>query len=265
MPDGQFALPVPDLTGPNSEGSARVHLSARDAITWLRFLLNASRGGAGPLTDAARTIMSPAADIAVPDPRRAPEGARCAYGMGMFATGFAGGRLLHHSGGGRGWRHNLALLPEANAGAIVMAAVESPIIDGLALDLLDRIALARDRDWSGRFRTVAIELAAIARKAVEARFPAAGGDADPIDMALGYYSNPITGRVRLEREGAAVRFRVEDAPVFDGVVHPLGRDIHALSFDEPAMAPQPLDIPFRLQFSHDAIRSDYFGELRRCA
>src|SRR5690606_28337338 len=68
-PDANAALPslevggeptrIRDLTGPNSEGSARIHLSARDAGTWLRFLLAALGGSdAGPLSAASVAAMA---------------------------------------------------------------------------------------------------------------------------------------------------------------------------------------------------------------
>src|SRR3546814_9735745 len=79
--------------------------------------------------------------------------------MGFVITNFAGGRLLSHGGGGRGWRHMIALLPERQLGVTLMVAAESPLVDGIALDLLDRMAGLPSRRWAERFAEHAIRIA----------------------------------------------------------------------------------------------------------
>jgi CubicO group peptidase (beta-lactamase class C family) len=256
-----------DLTGANSEGSARMHLSVRDAALWLRFLLDALGGSdAGPLPAAAvRAMAAPHATVPDPDIRMAPEqGAACAYGMGMFVTTWHGHTLLRHGGGGRGWRHAMALAPDVHAGVMVMAAAESPAIDGLALQLLEALTDEAPRNWSASFAHAAELAAAAERRAIETRFAVATGAARVLP-APGIYANPVTGKVRIELDGPQLRFLPEDAPDFAATLQPLGGDVCALDFDEPALAPQPLDPPFRLRgaggAATPALETSYFGVL----
>src|SRR3546814_444162 len=96
MPIDGAARRVAELTGPNSEGSARVYLSARDAVKWMEWLIAADRAPDGQAQQALATIMSPQTAIGAADLRQAPEGGETAYGMGFVITNFAGGRLLSH-------------------------------------------------------------------------------------------------------------------------------------------------------------------------
>lgn len=264
---GASPLAVRDLTGANSEGSARMHLSGRDAALWLRFLLGALDGSdAGPLPAAAvKAMATPHVTVPDPDIRMAPEqGAACAYGMGMFVTTWHGHTLLRHGGGGRGWRHAMALAPDVHAGVMVMAAAENPAIDGLALQLLEALAGEAPRNWSASFAHAAELAAAAERRAVEARY-AVVADAARVLPAPGVYANPVTGTVRIETDGPQLRFLPDDAPDFAAILQPLGGDICAFDFDEPALAPQPLDPPFRLRVADGTatptLETSYFGVL----
>src|SRR3546814_17859655 len=48
MPIDGATLRVAELTGPTPAGSARVYLSARDAVKWMEWLMAADRAHAGP-------------------------------------------------------------------------------------------------------------------------------------------------------------------------------------------------------------------------
>lgn len=281
MPGADAALPhlpvvgeptvVRDLTGPNSEGSARMHLSGRDAGRWLRFLLDALRGSDdGPLPSAAvKAMAAPHAAVHHPDIRMAPEpGAACAYGMGLFVTAWRGQTLLRHGGGGRGWRHAMALAPDAHAGVMVMAAAESPIVDGLALQLLEALTGGTPRNWGASFAHAAEQAAAAERRATNARFPVSIGVAQSFPPA-GTYANPVTGNVRIETTGSRLRFIPDDAPDFAATLVPLGGAVFGFEFDEPALAPQPLDPPFCLRLAgtptSPTLETSYFGVLEGAA
>ncbi len=258
---------VRELTGPNSEGSARMYLSGRDACTWLRFLLDALAGSdAGPLPSASvQAMAAPCSVVRDPDVRMAPRaGALCAYGMGLFVTDWHGGRLLRHAGGGRGWRHAMALAPDARTGVMVMAAAESPVVEALALQFLEALMDETVHDWGTPFARAAACAAKEERRAAEIRFPADPG-AEVSWPAAGRYANPVTGAVRIVEDGAQYRMVPADAPDFAAALKPLGGAVFELDFDEPALAPQALDPPFRLRVAGrpgaPALETSYFGRL----
>jgi CubicO group peptidase (beta-lactamase class C family) len=258
---------VRDLTGPNSEGSARIHLSCRDAALWMHFLLEALAGSdRGPLWGASvRAMASPQAIAADADIRMAPAGDRyCAYGMGLLISRFRDRTLLRHSGGGRGWRHAMALAPEHRAGVLVMASAENPAIDGIALQMMEQLMGYEPKDWPVFFTRAAEQAAERERASVEAAFPAQG-DLPAVAIPQGRYSNPLTGEVTIAADGRGLRFVPRDAPDFTATINALGGDTFELGFDEPALAPQPLDIPFRLRLVKQAggpcLKTSYFGTL----
>lgn len=262
---------VRDLTGPNSEGSARIHLSCRDAALWIRFLLEALAGSdAGPLSAAsAQAMASPRAIAPDADIRMAPAGDRnCAYAMGLFVSRFHDRTLLRHSGGGRGWRHAMALAPGCGTGVMVMASVESAAIDGIALQLLDQLMGHEPGDWPTIFARAAEHAAARERAAVEAAFPSRP-DAPAIAIPPGRYGNSLSGMVTIAADGAALRFVPSDAPDFIATIKPVGGETLALDFDEPALSPQPLDVPFRVRLTRQAgspcLETSYFGTLAAMA
>ena len=258
---------VRDLTGPNSEGSARIHLSCRDAALWMRFLLEALAGSdRGPLWAASvRAMASPQAIVPDPDIRMAPAGDRnCAYGMGLHVARLHDRTLLRHSGGGRGWRHAMAIAPDYRAGVMVMASAENAAIDGIALQMLEELMGYEPRDWPAFFTHAAEQAAARERATVEAAFPTQG-DMSAVAIPQGRYGNPLTGEVTIAADGPALRFVPRDAPDFTATIKALGGDTFELDFDEAALSPQPLDVPFRARLITRAgspcLQTSYFGSL----
>lgn len=261
-------MPVRELTGPNSEGSARIHLDGNDALRWLRFLVDGLAGSdAGPLRAAALAKMAaPAAAVAEPDRRLAPEGGACTYGMGFYAAAFLGRRLLRHGGGGRGWRHAMALLPDAGTGVFLMASAESPRIEGLALELLE-IANGREpRDWQGEFERAAKDTARGGQEAADALVPR-DRRTPPVAVASGVYEHPVTGRAHVRAGDGEAGIAFDDAPDFNAILEPWGGAGYRFRFAEPALREQPLDPPFRLRVEGSGraqvLRTTWFGDLRR--
>lgn len=264
LPIGGVPTPVRELTGPNSEGSARVYGSGHDALCWIRFLLEALAGSdAGPLPARSVAAMAtPWALMREADPRHSPDGAPwCAYGMGLFLTTLHGRPLYRHGGGGRGWRHMLLLAPHARAGVMLMASAEHPGVEGLALEILEALAGAAPRDRRGLCTQVATEAADAAQRTARARLAAVAGPA--IAPSPGRYANPLTGAVQVDADAAGLRIRFADAPDFSARLVAAEDGFHALEFDEPALARQPLDPPFLLRTSGTALETTYFGHLER--
>lgn len=258
-----------DLTGANSEGSARIHMTAEDAALWLRGLLSALRGSGDCVWSAiAEDMARPWVSLPNADRRQAPEGdGRAAYGMGLAISRLRDAPLLRHGGGGRGWRHAMALLPEQDAGVMVMAAAETPAIEGLALELLESLAWGESRPWREVFVDAATSAAAAERDAIDARFTISPGRT--ASLRPGIYANAATGRVRIEKGAEGLRMMPESAPDLDADLRPVGPDVFELDFHEPALSRQPLDPPFRLRVATEGgatmLHTTYFGDLRAAA
>ncbi len=278
MPDGKAMVAVPELTGPNSQGSARVHLSARDAAAWLAFNLSlirsdtdsdarsAIRGethsdspGAAMELFRPQSLVRPLAGTAggIPSP--------WAYGCGWLLSAHDGA-LLHHGGGGRGWRTMAILDPVRQRGVMVMLAHEGAAAEALAWELLDLLAGRAPVHRLAVLAARSAQDAAARNAAADLRRRPAAAWREPLP---GCYANAVTGKVRLSlADRGHLHFAAEDAPAFDATLAPTGEGVFEFRFEHPALRTMPLDPPFQLRFGLDPAgrsiaQTTYFGDLEQ--
>jgi CubicO group peptidase (beta-lactamase class C family) len=255
MPIGGRIRPVPELTGDNSQGSARVHLSAEDAAVWLRSMLGRCKAAEGVFS--CQSLVRPRIEAAgLPT--------AWAYGFGWSLAELEGRRLYSHGGGGRGWRAMMILDPEQDAAAMVMLAHEGDEAEALALELMALAAGRRPERLTAAVAARADGQRPARPAAVEPQAAAFAGD------PAGLYRGPVTGLVRIGSDGSGLRFAAEDAPAFDARLSPVGDGGFGFDFDNPAMTPMPRDPAFAIHFAGDAeggliAEAGYFGRLRRVA
>lgn len=253
MPIAGRMVEVPELTGPSSQGTAQVHLSAKDAARWIAAMLEAAvrarggeEGGLGPLF----ACQSPQRPATV-----GPVGVSAwGYGFGWNLADLEGRPVLTHGGGGRGWRARMVLDPMAEAAVMVMLAHEGDEAETLALELLDLAAGRRP-----------VRRPSPPRPVQDLPTPVTGA---PLADPCGGYRGGGAGFVRVWRDGqGALRLAAEDAPAFDGRLEPTEAGDYALAFDSPALARMPGDPVFRFRFEDTAngaqAASAYFGRLQR--
>jgi CubicO group peptidase (beta-lactamase class C family) len=265
MPIANRMVPVPELTGENSEGSARVHLTVSDAVAWLYFLLRAA-GGAE--SDAVSEMFKPQ----IPIPTRADSGdglpvAR-AYGFGWHISTFRGRTVFNHGGGGRGWRAMTILDPERETGVMVFAAHEGVAIEALALALLEVSFGESPSDWEPALsRRAGLDAKAL-NLAMDLRGRPRDVSVDTADL-VGLYANAVTGNVRIEigPEGT-LRFAAEDAPAFDAHLLPVDGGVLGFRFDNPAMQKMENDPLFQARIVRRSggdivAETTYFGTLEK--
>lgn len=266
LPIADRMQPVPELTGDNSQGSARVHLCAQDAAAWLSYMLHAARGAEGP---AMLQAFQP--QIAVRPPMDFNNGLpmALAYGFGWSISSFRGRRLYNHGGGGRGWRAMALLDPERDTAVMVFASHEGVGAEALALTLLDRVCGETLEDWETLLSVRAARDAKARNAAMDLRGRSAEGGAD-LAVARGVYANPITGRVHIETMRSGLHFAAEDAPAFDATLVPFRGSILEFHFENPAMHTMPNDPLFqarllRMPQGRAALETTYFGTLEKVA
>jgi CubicO group peptidase (beta-lactamase class C family) len=266
LPVGGKLTPVPDLTGDNSQGSARVHLSADDGAGWLAYMLRSSRGDSGAAISEIfqPQIGNPAVDSGDGLP------VAHAYGFGWNLSTFRGRRLFNHGGGGRGWRAMALLDPERDTGVMVCGSHEGAGVEALALTLLDIMRGDEPKDWEALLRARAMRDVRARNAAKDLRGKPEGETADPRAMP-GVYENPMTGKVHIERDaGGTLHFAAEDAPAFGARLMPLSNDILEFRFENPALHRMPNDPLFEARFlrgpqGSTMFETTYFGMLERAA
>ncbi len=261
LPIGGGMTPVPELTGENSQGSARVHLCAEDAATWIQAMLEASRG-----RSAASAELFSCQYLVRPRQPFAGLPTAWGYGFGWSLADHEGRRIFTHGGGGRGWRAMAILDPDRNAGVMVMLAHDGDEGEAMALELLDLTEGRRPRPRSAATRAKAQALAA-ERRPPGVRTPR--GPVRPIAGLAGVYEGPVTGRVSITSSADGdLSVALEDAPAFDGRLRRTDGDAFELDFDNIAMSRLPRDEPFRFRFQAGAsgaarLEATYIGRLKR--
>ncbi|HWK73077.1 MAG TPA: serine hydrolase domain-containing protein [Povalibacter sp.] len=261
LPHDSAMVAVPELTGVNSQGSARVHLSARDASAWLAFNIQraAERYGSAAELFQPQSLVRATGDTSemLPSP--------WAYGFGWFLSGGGESALLHHGGGGRGWRSMAVMEPQRRRGVMVMLAHEGPLAEALAFELLDLLAGKSPADRvtplaARTQRDTAARNAAASLSNKQHRSVARG-------EVIGRYGNAATGIVRITRgSDRYLRFAAQDAPAFDAILEPLDDGLFEFRFENPALMRMPADPLFQLRFDAGAggqvtARTTYFGDL----
>src|SRR3546814_4320876 len=91
---------------------------------------------------------------------------------------------------------------------MVMAAAETPAIEGLAMELLETVGWGRSRDWRGVFTGAATAAAVAERRAIETRFPS--GEPDTVPLRPGRYANAAAGAVRNVGGGGGLALTVDE-------------------------------------------------------
>jgi len=152
MATGRFSVqPMRDYNSIAPAGT--IMSSARDMAQWLRFQL------AGGVIDGKRLISAEALNetrtpqMVIPleglGKEAAPETNLQAYGLGWVIQDYRGQLLVSHAGALNGFRSQVALLPNRNAGVVVLAnAGRGFAVVALRNAILDQILAAPARDWN---------------------------------------------------------------------------------------------------------------------
>jgi CubicO group peptidase (beta-lactamase class C family) len=255
LPLGGVMTPVPELTGASSQGSARVHLCAKDAAHFIDALLFASiQARAGESEGRAQVF---ACQSLMRPPVRTVTGlSSWGYGFGWILADYKNRPVFVHGGGGRGLGAFMIVDPNERAGVMVMMAHEGGVADGLALALLDLATGVAPKPLSR------LEPPPAAPR------PQSSDPAN-IGAQVGLYVGDVTGKVSISRShGNDLRFAAEDAPVFDARLEEDEGGLFKFVFDNPAMTPMPGDPFFRHGFHENPrdgvyAQADYFGRLQK--
>jgi CubicO group peptidase (beta-lactamase class C family) len=192
-----------DIAGP----AGSIHASARDMARWVRFQLG---DGAfeGKRIVSARTLAETHTpqmvvrkegefQVAYPDSHQISDG------LGWFLHDYRGHFLVSHTGGLRGFRSRLVLVPEKKLGVVLLLnsgvgssyASAHYVITNRLLDLL--LGLPR-KSWNDYYRRGAEQLENEGKKAIRERERGRHANTRPsLDLAAyaGVYTHPAYGKV----------------------------------------------------------------------
>lgn len=161
-----------------------------------------------------------------------------AYGMGWFLYDYQGRKIVNHSGGLDGMLSYTVLIPEENAGFVVLTNSESPAYAILMNKIRDVLVGTPSRDWNAEAKQqVARNKAAEAerqKKADEARVP----NTKPtlaLSAYAGIYTDKMYGDVIISEVNGKLLMRFGPSPNFVADLEPWNYDTFQIKW-RPSVA-----------------------------
>lgn len=133
------------------------------------------------------------------------------YGLGFWLRDYYGKLLVSHGGGIDGMLSQMAWMPEADVGVVVLTNTDGQNLqNALPFSILDRFIGAPERDWSALYLTRARQQqqrvdsvrAALVAQRVEGTRPSLA-----LDRYTGVYDNPFYGELRIVQEGGKLALK----------------------------------------------------------
>ncbi len=184
--------------------------SLADMSRWLLLHLNGGKHGDVQVVSEGQLKQMHAPQMVFPQfGSKHPETPHVSYGMGWFVEPYRGYNNIHHGGNIDGFTTLATFMPEKGLGAVILMNMNgSPVREILAHNIFDRLLGLDQVDWNARAHEDQDELEAAEErgkaKTEERRVP----DTHPsheLDAYTGEFENPGYGRLRLERDGEALK------------------------------------------------------------
>lgn len=133
------------------------------------------------------------------------------YGLGLWLRDYYGKLLVSHGGGIDGMLSQMAWIPEADVGVVVLTNTDGQNLqNALPFAILDRFIGAPERDWSALFlaqarqqqrRADSVRATLAARRVPDTR------PSLPLDRYAGTYEDAFYGELRVEAEGSGLALK----------------------------------------------------------
>ena len=205
----------------SAAGAVRLNSSVADLSKWIRLQLG--RGTFEGKTIFSRqqswemwqpNIMQP---ISEASSQNNPTRHFNAYGMGWGMYDYYGRKIINHSGGLDGMLSYTVLIPEENAGFVVLTNNESPSFLIMMNKIRDMLVDAPKRDWNAEAKAqVGRNKAADAAERAKVDAARVPNTKPSLDLAryAGTYSSQMYGDVTVTNENGKLVLRLGPAPNF---------------------------------------------------
>ncbi|MEO8452620.1 MAG: serine hydrolase [Gemmatimonadota bacterium] len=207
--------PVP-ITARNIDNvgpAGSIYSSALDMAQYVRFHLREGRFGGAQLLSKkfhdqmqiSQTIASAGRDTLLPMVHFDT------YGLGLWLRDYYGKLLVSHGGGIDGMLSQMAWLPEADVGVVVLTNTDGQNLqNALPFEILDRLIGAPERDWSALYLAQAKQQrqrsdsirTTLASQRVTGTKPSLS-----LDRYAGVYDNPFYGELRIEQDAGGLALK----------------------------------------------------------
>ena len=213
------ALPLGFLD--NASGAVRLNSSVADLSKWIRLQLGRGKFEGKQIFSEAQSWQMHQQYLARPiseaASRNNPTQHFSGVGMGWFVYDYYGKKIINHSGGLDGMLSYTVLIPEENAGFVVLTNNESPSFQIMMAKIRDVFVNAPKRDWNAE----AVKQVAAGKTSADeemkkvdaARIPNTQASLALADYA-GTYTSQMYGDVTIAEENGKLVMRMLPAPNF---------------------------------------------------
>jgi CubicO group peptidase (beta-lactamase class C family) len=179
--------------------------SIDDMSKWVMLHANKGKISEVQLVSEGQMMQMHAPQMVMPETMKYAELTNSTYGMGWFIHSYRGSPLVEHGGDIDGFSSLVTLLPQQNAGIVVLSNMNgSPVPALLTYNICDRLLGLEDVSWNERFRKEYNELKAAEERGkeksetdrVQGTVPS-----HPLEAYTGDFEHPGYGTISIEMDG----------------------------------------------------------------
>jgi CubicO group peptidase (beta-lactamase class C family) len=237
--------PVEHKALDNNAPAGAIVSSVDDMSRWVIALLNKGDLGNGKRLFSekqARTLWTPLTILPVADPplELAETKAHLVdYAMGEVLQDYRGHLLVWHTGGLQGMVSIVAMLPELNAGVVILTNQEDEgAFESIANTVLDHYLDAPPKDWVAAYATVEKRRLDEAEKAVAdaaGKHIAGSKPSLALDGYVGRYRDPWYGDIVIEKRAEGLGIRFTHSPGLTGKLEHWQQDTFIARWNDRSM------------------------------
>ena len=224
MPHNESGGTLRVLHRGNVDGAAAaagLNSSVADLSKWIRLQLGRGKFEGRQIFSEQRSwemwqpnIMLPISENAA---KNNPTRHFNAYGMGWFLYDYYGRKIINHSGGLDGMLSYTVLIPEENAGFVVLTNSESPQFTIMMNKIRDILVGAPDRDWNAEAKQQVARSKAAAAEELKKVDAARVSNTKPSLATAAYagtYTDKLYGDITVTDENGKLVMRFGPSPNF---------------------------------------------------
>ncbi len=238
-------IPYVDWTNIAPAGS--INSTVNDMLRWIKLQLQRGQWKGNQIFSESRSreMWQPQTidNVSAFSERIHPSKHFSTYGLGWSLFDYNGYKIVTHSGGLDGMVSQTFLIPELNAGAVILSNSATSLPYALMWQLIESFtgSEAEAKDWSGVYRNFydtyrQYEKERQKKKAVEAT--ASTPASLDLKKYAGVYSGKVYGEARVELTEAGLYLRLTANPVFHSLLTHSDGDVFTLRFEEQPSLPE---------------------------
>lgn len=198
-----------------------IYSSANDMAAWLLLQLGDGARGETRIVTAAQLAETHKPQTVGESPFVFPEKPIVLYGMGWFVQPYRGHARIHHGGNIDGFSAMVSLMPDENAGAVILANLNGTPLPMILADAIhDRLLEEEPIDWSGRFAARRDQVKALAKESEQAQAAerrSGTKPSHPLSEYVSEYEHPAYGVLTIgpgkERETLVLGYNTFSVPL----------------------------------------------------